>query len=188
MEVNLYNTNKKYNVIYADPPWSYQQWCDKKQGAAKAHYETMKQKDIEELPVERIADKNCILFMWATFPKLQEALATIKAWGFEYKTIGICSPYHAGSEKILKRNIEYAKELTREILLRGDAAITVHLYMTQCLSEENEKERNIGLTAGMDILRRCDGIIVGEKFGISEGMSKEIRCAKDGNMTIEYRD
>ena len=87
MEVNLYNTNKKYNVIYADPPWSYQQWCNKKQGAAKAHYETMKQKDIEELPVERIADKNCILFMWATFPKLQEALATIKAWGFEYKTI-----------------------------------------------------------------------------------------------------
>lgn len=86
MEVNLYNTNKKYNVIYADPPWSYQQWCNKKQGAAKAHYETMKQKDIEELPVERIADKNCILFMWATFPKLQEALATIKAWGFEYKT------------------------------------------------------------------------------------------------------
>lgn len=46
MEVNLYNTNKKYNVIYADPPWSYQQWCNKKQGAAKAHYETMKQKDI----------------------------------------------------------------------------------------------------------------------------------------------
>lgn len=90
MEVNLYNTNKKYNVIYADPPWSYQQWCNKKQGAAKAHYETMKQKDIEELPVERIADKNCILFMWATFPKLQEALATIKAWGFEYKTIGFC--------------------------------------------------------------------------------------------------
>lgn len=42
------------------------------------------------LPVERIADKNCILFMWATFPKLQEALATIKAWGFEYKTIGFC--------------------------------------------------------------------------------------------------
>lgn len=78
------------------------------------------------------------------------------------KIIYICSPYHAGSEKILKRNIEYAKKLTREILLRGDAAITVHLYMTQCLSEENEKERNIGLTAGMDILRRCDGIIVGE--------------------------
>lgn len=73
-------------------------------------------------------------------------------------------------------------------MLRGDAAITVHLYMTQCLSEENEKERNIGLTAGMDILRRCDGIIVGEKFGISEGMSREIRCAKDSNMTIEYRD
>lgn len=60
----------------------------KSRGAAKAHYETMKQKDIEELPVERIADKNCILFMWATFPKLQEALATIKAWGLNIKQSG----------------------------------------------------------------------------------------------------
>ena len=59
------------------------------------------------------------------------------------KIIYICSPYHAGSEKILKRNIEYAKELTREILLRGDAAITVHLYMTQCLSEGKRKKYRI---------------------------------------------
>ena len=35
-----------------------------------------------------MADENCILFLWATFPKLQEALDVIKAWGFEYKTVG----------------------------------------------------------------------------------------------------
>lgn len=104
------------------------------------------------------------------------------------KLIYICSPYRAKDEETLKRNIEYAKELTREVLLRGDAAITVHLYMTQCLTEEVKAERNVGLEAGMDILRRCDGIVVGERFGISEGMSQEIQCAKDGNMTIEYRE
>lgn len=82
--------DKKYNIIYADPPWSYQNWCDKKHGAAVAHYPTMKQRDIEALPVGQLAEKDCILFMWATFPKLQEALDTIKAWGFTYKTIGFC--------------------------------------------------------------------------------------------------
>ena len=40
------------------------------------------------MPIQKIADKNCILFLWATFPKLPEALETIKRWGFEYKTTG----------------------------------------------------------------------------------------------------
>ena len=48
----------------------------------------MEQKDIEALNVQELADDNCILFLWATFPKIQEALDTIKAWGFEYKTVG----------------------------------------------------------------------------------------------------
>lgn len=48
----------------------------------------MKNEDIYNLPIENIADDNCILFLWATFPNLQEALNTIKAWGFEYKTCG----------------------------------------------------------------------------------------------------
>lgn len=73
-------------------------------------------------------------------------------------------------------------------MLRGDAAITVHLYMTQCLMENVETERKTGLKAGMDILRRCDGIFVGTRFGVSEGMSQEIQCAKDGNMIIEYKE
>jgi len=77
------------------------------------------------------------------------------------KIIYICSPYHAGSEKILKRNIEYAKELTREILLRGDAAITVHLYMTQCLSEENEKVKKEQVKR----IRRQGGQVIGTLAG-----------------------
>ena len=77
----------KYKIILADCPWSYRNMGNI-QATAASHYETMSQKDLESLPVEEIADENSILFMWATFPKIQEALNTIKAWGFEYKTVG----------------------------------------------------------------------------------------------------
>ena len=87
MKVDIFNTDKKYNIIYADPPWEYRNMGNI-QATANSHYPTMKQKDIETLPVGKLAEDNAILFMWATFPKLQEALNTIKAWGFEYKTIG----------------------------------------------------------------------------------------------------
>lgn len=89
MKVDIYNTDKKYNIIYADPPCSYRNMGNI-QATANSHYETMKQEDIEKLgkTIEKISEKNCMLFMWATFPKLQEALDTIKAWGFTYKTIG----------------------------------------------------------------------------------------------------
>ncbi len=90
MKVDIFNTKNKYQIIYADPPWSYQQWSDKKHGSAKAHYPTMSIEDIGKLPIADITDDNCILFLWATFPKIQEALDTIKAWGFNYKTIGFC--------------------------------------------------------------------------------------------------
>lgn len=77
---------KKYNIIYADPPWSYKdKGCN---GNAAQHYPLMKDRDICALPVQDIAAQDCVLFMWATYPKLQEALDVIKAWGFTYKTIG----------------------------------------------------------------------------------------------------
>ena len=60
--------------------------------------------------------------------------------------------------------------------------------MTQCLDESIEEEREIGLTAGTDILRRCDGIIVGMKYGISKGMAAEVQCAKDRGILIEYTE
>ena len=54
------------------------------------------------------------------------------------KLVYICSPYRAADEATLQRNIDYARELTREILLKGEAAVTPHLYMTQCLNEADE--------------------------------------------------
>lgn len=87
MKVDIFNTDKKYNIIYADPPWEYRNMGNI-QATANSHYLTMKQRDIEALPVGGLSAENSILFLWATFPKIQEALDTIKAWGFEYKTNG----------------------------------------------------------------------------------------------------
>ena len=85
MRVDIYDTDKKYDIIYADPPWSYKVWSGKGKTAAN-HYPCMKKKDIQLLPVPDLASDNCVLFLWATFPCLQEALDVIKAWGFTYKT------------------------------------------------------------------------------------------------------
>lgn len=78
--------NKKYGVIYADPPWRYR---DRKcNGNAEDHYPTMTLEEICNLPVRDITADNCVLFLWATYPLIKEAMQVIDAWGFEYKTIG----------------------------------------------------------------------------------------------------
>ena len=79
--------SKKYNIIYADPPWAYQNG-GVPQGGVNAQYKTMKLQDIKDLPIDEISEDISVLFMWATFPQLQEALEIIKAWGFTYKTLG----------------------------------------------------------------------------------------------------
>lgn len=75
---------KKYAVIYADPPWGYRNRGTR--AAAEKHYRTMSIGDIKSLPVADIAAEDCVLFLWATFPMLPEALAVVEAWGFRYKT------------------------------------------------------------------------------------------------------
>mgnify|MGYP003640709734 CR=1 FL=1 len=81
--------NKKYKIIYADPPWSYDKSGGIKsaRGLAKKYYTTMAIEDIKNLPVSNIADDNCYLFLWATAPNIQQALDTLEAWGFKLFTI-----------------------------------------------------------------------------------------------------
>ena len=79
---------KKYAVIYADPPWRYNVYSRKNQTrGADLHYPTMTLEEIKSLPVQRLAQKDCILFLWATMPNLQDAMEVIKAWGFTFKTV-----------------------------------------------------------------------------------------------------
>ncbi len=74
-----------YQIIYADPPWRYDQ--KSLQGAAEKHYATMSMEELCGLPVEQISAKDSLLFLWATFPQLPAALRLISAWGFKYKTV-----------------------------------------------------------------------------------------------------
>ena len=89
MIVDIYNTDKKYNVIYADPPWKYNTWRDG-MGTAEKHYPTMKVESIVGMQniIKNISEKDCILFLWVTFPCLLEGLKVMKEWGFKYKTCG----------------------------------------------------------------------------------------------------
>ena len=80
---------KKYNIIYADPPWQYKVYSKKGEGrSAENHYHTMNIEDIKSLPVEKIAGDDSILFLWITFPCLLEGISVMESWGFTYKTCG----------------------------------------------------------------------------------------------------
>ena len=72
-----------FDIIYADPPWEYE-FSLSERGDPKRHYDTMSVDKICALEIP--ATKNAILFLWATNPKLEEALKVIKAWGFQYRT------------------------------------------------------------------------------------------------------
>lgn len=75
----------KYAVIYADPPWRYEFSADGDR-AVENHYPTMSLSELEALPVPELAAEDCLLWLWATSPKLAEAIRLIEAWGFQYKT------------------------------------------------------------------------------------------------------
>jgi N6-adenosine-specific RNA methylase IME4 len=83
---------KKYQLIYADPPWQYNYTAKKNDenitGCAEQHYPTMTTEDIKKLPIDKLSEKDSILLLWATFPQLKDALEVIEAWGFEYKIVG----------------------------------------------------------------------------------------------------
>jgi len=78
---------KKYQIIYADPPWSYNDKMSGHSFSLDHEYETQDLDWIKKLPVKELADKNCVLFLWVVNPLLPEAFEVIKEWGFKYKTV-----------------------------------------------------------------------------------------------------
>lgn len=88
MATDIFRTEEKYRVVYADPPWSFKTYSEKGKGrSAEKHYPTMSKEDIQNLPVKRIAAESSMLFLWVTAPCLIEGIELIKAWGFTYKTV-----------------------------------------------------------------------------------------------------
>ena len=86
MKIDIFNTDKKYNIIYADPAWEYDFGKSSSRFVGNK-YTCMDKKGLCDLPVADICDDNAVLLMWITFPKLDWALDVINAWGFKYKTM-----------------------------------------------------------------------------------------------------
>ena len=78
---------KKYNIIYADPPWKYNDKAAAGKRGASFKYPVMTLKEICDLPVQNISHNNSALFLWVTFPMLKEGLQVVESWGFEFKTV-----------------------------------------------------------------------------------------------------
>ncbi len=80
----------KYQVIYADPPWDYENDTHSQEASQetvlKDHYLSMTIAELCALPIGDLASIDCVLFMWVTSPLLEEPYEVIKAWGFQYKT------------------------------------------------------------------------------------------------------
>lgn len=90
MKIDIFNTDKKYNIIYADPPWCsdyHSGGLKNGRGLARQHYQVMETEDIKSLPIANIKTDDSICFMWATFPCIKSALETMEAWGFRYITV-----------------------------------------------------------------------------------------------------
>ena len=84
---------KKYQIIYADPPWNFNQAVGIYQDGGRPDrytsdiYPCMSLDEIKALPVANLADKDCALLIWTTDVHLPEALEVISSWGFKYKSI-----------------------------------------------------------------------------------------------------
>ncbi len=80
--------NKKYNIIYSDVPWSYDDKLEGDPAHGGITYPVLGIEDIKALPVEEIVAKDCILFFWVTMPMLKQGIEVIESWGFKYRTCG----------------------------------------------------------------------------------------------------
>lgn len=97
----------------------------------------------------------------------------------------VCSPYRGDT----KRNKEYVRKLTRAALDNGFIPVTVHLYLTEATDDTNPEERVRGMAAGMKILENCKYILIGDRYGISEGMKAEMTfAAVKGKIMLYEKD
>jgi N6-adenosine-specific RNA methylase IME4 len=143
MRIDIFDTEKKYNIIYADPPWQFSAWSNKAQKHVTMHYQTMTMPEIMELPVKDLSADNAVLLMWATFPNLPLALATIEAWGFTYKTCAFTWVKQNKKTPSLFCGMGYYTRSTAEVCLQGNTQ-TVGIAGEMKFRKENKYGSSYG--------------------------------------------
>ncbi len=126
-----------YRILYIDPPWQYQEHgatVDASYGGVRWHYPSMSVEELCDLPVGRLAAPDCVLFLWATSPKLQDAFTLLDAWGFEYKTSFVWDK--------VAHNFGYYNSVRHELLLvagRGSSTPDTPTLYDSVVSIEREE-------------------------------------------------
>lgn len=122
--------NKKYQIIYADPPWSYRDKAQSGKRGSSFKYNTMTIGELKNLGVFGIVDDNCVLFLWVTMPLLPWCFDVIPWWGFSYKTVGfvwikrtIKNKLHWGMGNYTRANAEICLLCTRGNSKRISASV-----------------------------------------------------------------
>lgn len=75
-----------YQIIYADPPWTYRDSASAGGRGAEHKYPLLTNYDIKRLRVDKISADNSVCFLWVTSPLLKDGIETLEAWGFRYVT------------------------------------------------------------------------------------------------------
>lgn len=108
----------RFSVIVADPPWSYR--VGGIQGDVNDQYSTMVVSDLAAIPVASWAAEECILACWGTWPKLDEGIDLIRAWGFDYVTgFPWVKTVPTATGIVLRRGIGFWAQQVSELLLIG---------------------------------------------------------------------
>jgi len=92
---------KKYQIIYADPPWSYSDKMSGHSFSLDHEYKTQSKQWISNLPIKNITEDNACLFLWVTSPLLNEGIKVLEDWGFKYKTVAfVWSKYTKNGKEV----------------------------------------------------------------------------------------
>ena len=91
---------RRYDVILADPPWTYETGAVDSTREVMEKYQCMTTEEICALPVTNISRKDCVLCLWCPSPKLSEGIQVIQSWGFEYRTAAVWMKAKNGKQQM----------------------------------------------------------------------------------------
>lgn len=177
--MNTLENNKRYKVIYCDPPWHYQN--KKSNGAATNHYPTMKQHELIAMSdmLKSLADDPCFLLMWATYPLLPESLELVNAWGFTYKTVAFTwvKKYANGNYSIGGGNYTRSNAEICLLGVRGKPTVKNEVYSRSInqIIETNDQGKRLHSQKPLEAKKRIETL-----FGECNRIELFSRDSQDG--------
>ena len=157
---NIPFPDKKYQIIYADPAWQYDDKALAGNRGAGCKYDVMTLDEIITLPIQNISADDCFLFIWGTWALLPQCLNVINAWGFEYKTLGFLwtkknknkGGYSIGMGNYVRSNSEYCL-----LAIKGKPKVLSH-KVTQIIDTSIRKHSQKPDIVRDKIIRLCGDI------------------------------